>query len=280
MSKFTSKCLSLTLLLFVIGLAFLLVAGFSGGFEDLKNSAEAGKSSLNILGFNVEIFNFNGKKYTGTGKSCDITVDDSQHARFLSIEGDATNVKILRGDDANICIEGSNVVGDVTATMEGSKCVIENSTGFDQFSIGGSSYSEIIVYVPRDMELEGIDVDLGAGELEVSDIIVGTCDMDMGAGNVVMTDVVCDTLDVDCGAGNFTFTGSIKKSGDFDMAAGNLDMTLDNYDDCNFKIEAALGHVKVGDDSYDSIGVDIEKNHKGATSTITVDASVGSVIIK
>lgn len=280
MEKFTSKCLTWTMVFFIFGVALLLGAGFAGGFNELKVAAQNGVNHLNIFGQEVTFFNFGKSEYKGTEKDCDFVVDASQNARYLSIEADATNIKIVVSDENDIRVEGSGIVGELNATMEGSKCVIENKTGFNQFSIGGSSYSEITVYIPSHAELDGIDIDLGAGELEVSDINAGSWSVDIGAGNISMKDVVCKSLSVDCATGNLTYTGAITESGDFDMAAGNLEMTLDNFDDCNFAIEAALGHVKVGNDSYDSIGVDIEKKHEGATSTITVDAAVGSVIIK
>lgn len=280
MKSFTSKCLSWSLIFFCLGVALLLSAGFSGGFEELRNGAINGKKQLNFLGYNLGYFNIGDKEYTGSGESCNITVDGSSKVDSLSIEVGSSNVKVVSSQDSEIKVVGRNIIGSVTAKVDGTECVIENGLGLNSLSFGGSAYSDITIYVPESLHLDDVYIEMGAGELEISDFKAGTIDMDLGAGNTTMTKIVCDKLDVECGAGNVVFTGTIKEAGDFDMAAGNLDMTLDNFGDYNFDIESACGSVKLGGDTYNTIGIDIEKNQDGASSTITVEAAASAVDIR
>lgn len=281
MKKFTAKCLTWSIILFIVGLSILLTAGLAGGFKQIKTGVANGFNKVEIFGFDIPVsFGWGNTVYDGTGTSFSQVLEGSEKVTKMQIDVGASQVILVSTTDSQIKVEGENVVGGMECEINGNECKIENNVSARKISIGGSSLSVITIYVPSSIKFEDIKIDLGAGDLKLSDINCDELELDFGAGDGNLSNVICDKLVVECGAGNLVFDGSISKEAKVDMAVGNAEMYLDDLDNYNIKVEAALGKVTIGDENYNSIGIDIERKGSTASADIEVEAAAGNVDIK
>ena len=84
--------------------------------------------------------------------------------------------------------------------------------------------------------------------------------MEVGAGEIVVTDMTVKNLDLECGAGNVNLT----LSGD--------------VTDYNYQVESAMGNIRIGDNKY--TGIIGERNiNNGSSRKIDVECAMGNIEI-
>lgn len=183
---------------------------------------------------------------------------------------------------------------------------IENGTLFVRATVGSGTVAKgeecsVTLYVPDnwgEKRLDKVDMELGAGVMELSRLDADKVLLEVGAGQIVLSEAVAETLDVTVGMGEIIvkdltadkllgkvgmghlyLEGSIYDKADVECAMGSLEMVVKgSQDDFDYDIECGMGNIKIGDNSYG--GVAQEKNiDNGASGKMIVECAMGDVNI-
>lgn len=208
----------------------------------------------------------------------------------LHVDVKIAKLRIVRGEDFAIRSD-SNYVS--YSQRENRLSVVER----DHNVFANSLDTEVVIYVPEAMKLDLLEVNNGAGNVEIDGIEAKRMEFDLGAGKAVLKNLVSqqDTV-VSCGAGMTEITDSWLYGLDLDMGAGKV--VLDGRLLGRAEISAGVGALELNlrgavDDYYLSIehGIGSVKvnGEKRSGETITygsgphqiyIDGGVGSIQVE
>lgn len=190
----------------------------------------------------------------------------------LDIDVNAGNIKVVVADSFKVEVNTSNVkveeTGGVLSIEEKSKLNIFNKKN-----------QEIILYVPENYTFDDVNVELGAGKIEIDKLdITNTFYLELGAGTCNFNDVKSDSAKIECGAGEIK--GNINANDiDLSCGAGNVLLTaLGTKDSFGYDLDVGIGKLKVGDISINGIGNEKIEN-LDTDNMIKVDCGAGNVNI-
>lgn len=161
-----------------------------------------------------------------------------------------------------------------------------------------SGSSSITLYVPAGYEFDEVDVDLGAGYVQLGDLYaqkaslevgageididyaeVSKMDISVGAGSVIVAEMEVDELDAEIGMGSFQAEGDITQKADIECSMGYVSLYLSGgEDDFNYKLDGSMGNIEIGGMSFSGFGQE-KKIENGAAKDIEVECSMGNISI-
>lgn len=183
---------------------------------------------------------------------------------------------------------------DVKFYHENSKVKIKSDKTFS-WHINNSSRGTIIIYLPNEFNISELDLNLGAGKIDIDKIFVETLLMDLGAGTMTAKEInvyekaainggagnininsgTINNLNLKLGAGNASIQSDLTGSNTLTTGVGKLNLGLsrskDNY---KFDINKGLGNIILNDFdvSEDTLIGDGE-------TKIKINGAVGNIII-
>ena len=183
---------------------------------------------------------------------------------------------------------------DVKFYHENSKVKIKTDKTFS-WHLSNSSRGTIIIYLPNEFNISELDLNLGAGKIDIDKIFVEILLMDLGAGTMTAKEInvyekatinggagniniysgTINNLNLKLGAGNASIESDLTGSNTLTTGVGKLNLGLsqskDNY---KFDISKGLGNIILNDFdvSEDILIGDEEKK-------ITISGPVGNIII-
>lgn len=183
---------------------------------------------------------------------------------------------------------------DVKFYHENSKVKIKTDKTFS-WHLSNSSRGTIIIYLPNEFNISELDLNLGAGKIDIDKIFVETLLMDLGAGTMTSKEInvyekatinggagniniysgTINNLNLKLGAGNASIQSDLTGSNTLTTGVGKLNLGLsrskDNY---KFDISKGLGNIILND--FD-VSEDILIGD-GETK-IKISGAVGNIII-
>lgn len=183
---------------------------------------------------------------------------------------------------------------DVKFYHENSKVKIKTDKTFS-WHLSNSSRGTIIIYLPNESNISELDLNLGAGKIDIDKIFVETLLMDLGAGTMTAKEInvyekaainggagnininsgTINNLNLKLGAGNASIQSDLTGSNTLTTGVGKLNLGLsrskDNY---RFDINKGLGNIILNDFdvSEDTLIGDGE-------TKIKINGAVGNIII-
>lgn len=183
---------------------------------------------------------------------------------------------------------------DVKFYHENSKVKIKSDKTFS-WHLSNSSRGTIIIYLPNEFNISELDLNLGAGKIDIDKIFVETLLMDLGAGTMTAKEInvyekaainggagnininsgTINNLNLKLGAGNASIQSDLTGSNTLTTGVGKLNLGLsrgkDNY---RFDINKGLGNIILNDFdvSEDTLIGDGE-------TKIKINGAVGNIII-
>ena len=152
----------------------------------------------------------------------------------------------------------------------------------------------ITLYIPKDLDLREIEIDNGAGRVEVDGIFARKLDLSHGAGTIRIVNSNFDKVGIEGGAGKIEIASSVLN--DMKLSAGvgkvKIDAELlgDNRIECgvggvelllkgskeDYRIttEKGIGSIKIGGESISN-----DSTYGEGKNTIRVEGGVGSIHI-
>lgn len=227
MKGFTKIMLIVASILGVIGLASMLIAvvmGFS--LSNIKNMIWDGKFS----------FNFNT---IGEATSSEKQIEDS--CDKMDIKFGAGQLEIYYGDVEEIQVKWKDIPNLKVEVHNGTLSVKEKD-GIN-FNFDSNIDRKMEIIIPRDTQFKKIELEVGAGQANVSGLSVETFDIEVGAGQI-------------------------------NVELGGVE------NEYNYDVKCGVGNVLIGTTSYSGLGTTQDVKNNGATKDIKVDCGVGEVKIQ
>lgn len=217
--------------------------------------------------------------------------DQEEGTENLEISVGGGEVYVEQTDDEQITIEISN-----DGRMQ---CYQKNGTLYIKGAMkSGFNGCTMKVYMPKSMQFKDYLVELGAGTVEIDEVIATKMDLDIGAGTLEVKKLVCDDVEVEMGAGEIDLYGM--EVGELDCAIGMGDACMEgivngnvsiecamgsatlmlegNQKDFNYGVECSMGDIVLGTNSYS--GAATEQNiDNGADKEMNLSCSMGSISV-
>lgn len=186
----------------------------------------------------------------------------NQQVKELDINVKATNVKFVKAtDNEPVRVETNNEY--ITTWVENNRLnVVEKSHGF--FGWGGKG--ELIIHLREGVKFESVKIVVGAGTLNVEDIVAEEVQMELGAGKTYINKIEARRrARIDGGAGVIEIRGGELRNLDLELGAGKSE------------IKARLrGDTRI-DSGVGKLDLDLEGQEEGYK--ITIDKGIGSVTL-
>lgn len=342
MKKFTKVCLISALILLLVGSAFCAIFGALGGYEQLDQSGER----IYDLGFNGLKFGYDGNRF-GFGYWNDDDEDEWDEEWDTEMESlkvlDVTHEKVKteytasdvndiligiggnclvieESDDEYIWIKNNSSEKTVKYGMDDGRFELRTrkKVNIVNVEIGTNSEKEKIhLYLPKEMQLESLDIELGGGTissiaLEADDMVIelgagnltldgltaetmdvtigaGKADIDkleakkatleVGAGTLKMDDFTVGEITLEVGMGNLNADGSITENANIECGMGNITLDLQGKEsDFNYNVECAMGNVRIGETKLNNLAAERSVDN-GSSRYLDVDCAMGNVTI-
>ncbi len=180
-------------------------------------------------------------------------------------------------------------IKDNTLYVEGFKNQLINNSHLD---------NEMTLRIPKDMGFEEIDLEIGAGIMDVSnlkarelDAVIGAGELDLfkseitdfsveiGAGNLMAGDMHVWDADLEVDLGNCSYEGIIERELDAECNMGSMDFQLKGKEeDHNYEIECSAGNVELNGWEISALGAEKYVNN-GSASTFELSCSMGNITL-
>ncbi len=251
-----------------LALAFTIIIGIAS-------------AAITILSFVFDSYNSSDDDLIDTAKT-----KITEKVTKLDIELKMTNLRIEAADEFYIETNNSKikhkVSGNTLKIVDQSKNIFKNNNG-----------KKLVIYIPKDIILNEISLDAGAGKVEISDLATNELDLELGAGKVklnnikaldeasidggagelMINDSILNNLNLDLGVGEFNFKGDLLGKAEISCGVGaaNIELTDSNY---RIEVEKGIGEAKIN-------GSPISNNQIYGTgkNRIEIDGGIGSINI-
>lgn len=332
MKKFTKGCLMTALILFILGAAMCCVFGALGGYRQLKD-----RNDIYDLGWNGIKFGFEWGKYgphfgffsddeewynSHSGavniasrsemEQTDYTVSDFTD---IDIEISAVNLIIEESEDDHIWIRNDSSLKTVKYGVENGVFKLYGRKNLTVWDV--SSHGSVTLKLPKEMNLNSVEIefgagnmdgisleahsidldagagefnidnltadkismDIGAGEMSVNSLKAGNVTISVGAGTLDIKDADITDMDLDAGVGSVSIKGKVSGDMDVECGIGSVDITLSGYEtDHNYDIECAVGDVTIGSTEYSGLASERSINNN-SNSNFDIECAAGSIAI-
>ena len=158
--------------------------------------------------------------------------------------------------------------------------------------------TRIYLYLPANISFSDVDVDLGAGEADLSGFITEEFNCDVGAGSLSVTGVGAEEANFNLGMGELYFYEMNVNNMYFEVGMGSMDydgaITGDVTGDCgmgtvymyldgkesdhNYQLGTSMGSMSIGDNEFAGMASERTMNY-GADSDFDLTCSMGSMEI-
>ena len=187
----------------------------------------------------------------------------------LDIEIAFTNLTIKTGETFKVETDNNNIKFE----QENQRLRIKekNKKWFSNYE-----EKDLILYLPKDLELEKVHIELGAGETEIQDLTVSKeCEIDGGAGKLSVLGGIINALDLDLGVGEVNLQTQLKGRNEINAGVGSLNIDLLG-DATSYKIQAdkGLGTIKI-----DGKEISNGETFGDGENYIEVDGGIGNIDI-
>ncbi len=263
--KYLAVAFAIFLIITIVSTVFVAISGFSA-----------------ILGLKRENENVVREKVKSEFENTNIST--------LDIDIAYTNLIIKPGEHFGAETNNNNI----QYKQDGNRLKITEKAHRSFFNINKENIRELIVYIPEKLELENVDIDTGAGKVEIEDISAEKFELDLGAGEsiiqninankvnieggagrLVIEDGTINNLDFDMGVGEANISAKLLGSSEIDTGVGKLDLKIKGIkDDYKIKVNKGIGSIKI-DNTEVSDGSIIGNG----ANIVELDGGVGSITV-
>ena len=169
-------------------------------------------------------------------------------------------LEISYADVDYIQVKQTNVP-ELKVSVKNDTLVIRDETNI-HVDIDGVEDRRLTILIPREMEFEDVELQIGASKADISNICAKDFELEVGAGQANIADLKVEKLDVKAGVGQVNIEVNGVQS------------------EYNYRVECGIGHVVVGNSSYSGLGSEDNVKFEGATKEINVECGIGEVRIE
>ena len=186
---------------------------------------------------------------------------------FTEIDADIDwgELKIVPSSDNKVSVDAKDVPDTFKSEIKNGVLIVDFNTK-DGTVAPKNAKTSVTIKVPE-KEYEKLDLDLGAGDTTLEDLSINTIDIDCGAGELNINNIEADeTFDISGGAGSIDISDSITGGLDADLGVGefNFDGTVNG----DIDIKCGIGDVDID-------LTNPESDFKGANSKYSLKVAKG-----
>ena len=258
--------------------------GVMDGIEDWEDTVNYDIEKAMVFDDGFELFSGEVKKEFAAPEiqeldvevgGCSFTIEESGDDRFyVEAEGMKKFQTYVKGDCLFIKGTVKAVVGD---------------------KIDGN----VVLKVPAGFNFEKLDMEIGAGVMELGELSAKKIDLEVGAGQIIADKAICEDLmvmvgmgearmndmqvakfDAEVGMGNIYAKGNVSEKVIVECAMGNVELELaGKQEDYDYSIECGMGNVTVGGNTYSGLAKEKDISN-GADRKMDVECAVGNIDIQ
>ena len=195
----------------------------------------------------------------------------------LDVAVTSCSVIVKSCEENTIGIDTSQMINssDIKVSQDGD----ELNVGMRKKVWGSNKLGTITIYIPRDVKLEELTLDVGAGQLSLDRVEAEELTLKVGAGEATLQNVDADSLDVQCGAGQVTISGNVSEEADIQCGVGEVTYTTGGSEsDYNYDVKCGIGEVRIGDSSFSGLGENRRIDNNSAAD-IELDCGIGKITV-
>lgn len=185
-------------------------------------------------------------------------------------EIDRLNVLIMESDDERVVVDAGNISDrDIICKLKGDKLKILGETNISIMKdrLDFEELEKLIIYIPENLNLR---VDINAGKLKISGVIVENLAVELNAGTVEIDDITAENIKIELNAGNINCEEIQSETINLNVDAGRLDISDVNTEE--LKLEVNAGKIMIEDVEI-SAG-EIEVNAGSISGNLTFDENL------
>jgi hypothetical protein len=233
----------------------------------------------------------------GGGKNVDVTKSFDDVKSLIVDPGVGTlNLQVGTSDKVEVVAENVSDHFKVEKDFSGN-LTVKGKFFFWNFlnGDGNSTKSKITIYLPADFTAENVDINAGAGNVNIETLTTKKLSLDGGAGNINGNNVKADNVELDGGVGNIDLLNSVLTDTDLDCGVGNIDIQGSMYgdnkldcgvgdvelhltgskDDYRIKVDKGVGSVRINDEKLSNS----DWSNNTAANSLDIDGGVGNIDI-
>ncbi|MGN0401738.1 MAG: DUF4097 family beta strand repeat-containing protein [Acetatifactor sp.] len=295
MKRFMRNCAIGALIMMILGFALALAAGtirgravisqvvekVTGGrvHVNLENWGDFGITvgeKLNLVNYNIEdniSFNSAYEVRTGNVEKYELTGE----IIGLYIEAGGCTLETAASEDGAFYVEAENIGKFQGYVENGVLCIRTTVSSGTWNELNGG---KIKLYLPREYQLDKAEIELGAGTMQLNDMVAKEFVINAGAGQIVASGVKAGKMELAVGMGSVVVKGEISGNLKAECSMGSVEMVLEgSRKDFNYKLQCAMGSIELENDKYEGLSQTREIEN-GAAKKLEVDCSMGSVNIR
>jgi lia operon protein LiaG len=196
-------------------------------------------------------FSSDGFDFAGS-KDESAKVSNSIEVIKVNVGGVSTTIIPQERQDVRAVLTGK---GKLTVTEEGNMVEVKTkSKWFNWFTFEGKR--QLKIYIPEDYNKD-MDIDLGSGNLIFSgkSMKLDELHLDIGSGNVDLSNINVNQFSHDGSSGNVDIDTLTTEKGSFDLSSGNLNI---NHYTGALEADVSSGRLKIQmDELNDNIEIDV-----------------------
>lgn len=205
---------------------------------------------------------------------------------YLDIDVKYTNLTLKTGEK----FSAQSSSKDIEIQQNGNKLKIEDKSRHNWLS--NNDAENLIIYIPQELEFEKVEIDTGAGKVDVEALQTEKLKFNLGAGETIIQNVVANEADIDTGAGKLTIENGKLNDLDFDMGVGETNIKteltgknkidtgigslklnlLGNKEDYKIKLSKGLGDIKIDGKSASN-----DETIGSGENYIDIDGGIGEI---
>jgi len=243
-----------------------------------------------VFGVSIGLNRYNS---TETNQEMTFFEESYKNVNNLDIKLDVSKLTIKNGNEFKV--EVTNPTNKFYCDMDGDTLKIRDERkNVRWFNFSNDVIPEIIVYIPKNIKLEDIDISTGVSETYIEELIANEVDVEIGVGKFVIDNIVTerakisggageaninksniDVLKLDAGIGKFVINSKVSEEAKIEAGVGQLIVNLEgNRNDYKVKTSTGLGSLLV-----DGKKASDEQIIGDGNAYIKVEAGVGEVRI-
>ncbi|NLC87683.1 MAG: DUF4097 domain-containing protein [Clostridiaceae bacterium] len=180
--------------------------------------------------------------------------DSNEELKSLKVKLNYADLIIKNGDTLKVI----NNDEEIKCSQKGNQIIIEDEKDWELKFM--SDTKQVVIYIPEDIIFDEVNIESGAGKLDIETLKTDELKLDIGAGKTDIQNLVVNKkaninggvgtvkissgnindLKLSMGVGKFEVTSTITGNSKIDAGIGKLDINLED-DDENYTIETSKG---------------------------------------
>lgn len=225
-----------------------------------------------------------------------------EDVKNLKMDIAAANVRTEAATDNEIRVEAKNLDSyKYVCELQAGKLVISHQIkGVMHLSCLGYENAEIVLYLPANLVLDRVSLEIGAGDVSMDEVpftcskmkveigagkwkaelltVLEKLKVEIGVGKAKMKEVTAGRVSIECGAGSCIYKGRINGDAKVECSVGKCSFQLENKEsDFDYDISCALGSVTINGNKIKSFAAQKTYKNENVIGKAELGCGLGSI---